>query len=67
MFCQQFLLWKRHPIDTGKLFVLFVTTPVGTGNIGKFYGLDDAGIRNMSTTAEIGKIVVITKGNGTVI
>ena len=67
VFCQQFLLWKRHPVDTGKLFVLFVTTPVGTGDIGEFYGLDDAGIWNMSTAAEIGKIVVIAKGDAAII
>ena len=54
-------------MDSGKLFIFFVPTPVCSCNIGEFYSFDDAGIGNMPAATQICKIIVIAKGDGAII
>src|SRR5665647_1035139 len=58
---------KGYPVNPGKLFPFFVSSPVGTGNTQQFDSFDIAGIRQMGTTAKISEIPLFINGNGSVL
>ena len=55
MIIQFFLVRKTYSINTGKLLVLLIPFPIGTGDRSKLDGLDQACMRDVRATAEIGK------------
>src|SRR5690606_17236502 len=67
VFGQVLLFGKGYPVDTGQLFVLFIAPPIGSGRTEYLEGLDDAGIGDMATAAQVGKGGVVTKADGPVL
>jgi hypothetical protein len=59
---QVLFLGKRNAINAGKLLLGLVTAPVGTCHVHDLDGLDDARVRDMTATAQIGKIAVVAEG-----
>lgn len=53
-------------INTGQLFAFLVAAPIGTGQRGQFHRLDDAGIRDVRSTAKVGKPATPIISNGAV-
>ena len=66
MFLKLILLGESDPVYPGQLFSLDVTPPVGTGKACQFDGLDLAGILEMRSTAEVSKISLPVKADGSV-
>ena len=61
------LLRECNTIDTGKLMTILVTSPVCTGNGSEFHSLDDLGISEVRSAAEVGKVTVLIESNLTIL
>ena len=55
IFVQHLFLRESDTIQTNQLFTLFVTTPVSTGNTHYFNSLQIRSVRQVRTTAQVGK------------
>ena len=64
---QHGLLGEGDAVDTGKLLALLVTAPVCSGDGGELYGLDDLGIHEVRSAAEVGESAVGIVGDGSVL
>ena len=63
----QFLrLGKGHSIDTGKHLTLFIPSPISTSDVGQLDRFDKTRIWNMRPTAEVCKIALLVKSDGSI-
>ena len=66
VFVQHALLGEGDAVDTGELLTVLVAAPVGTCDGGQLDSLDDLGVAQMRSAAEVGESTVGIIGNGTV-
>ena len=59
-------LWEGNAIDSCELGILVVGTPVGASHLHNFYGLDQACVGNMPSTAQVGEVRVVAERDAAV-
>ncbi len=66
VFVEHRLLREGDAIDTGQLRALLVAAPVGAGQGGQLDGLDDIGVHQVRSAAQVREGSVLIIGNGSV-
>ena len=64
VFLQGFLTWPASGVDTGKLLVLGIASPISAGDGKKLKVLQIAGVWNVWATAEVDEIALLVEGDG---